>query len=123
MDNITGTRYTITHCSGALASLEECSKEESQGNFELYKRQTIRMIERLADGHPMTSHTFPSEGLLPDGNKFNAIKKQPLRAYLWRSKKYKNTYFISHYIIKTKDKLAAADTKRVCENWAKKEDN
>ena len=83
----------------------------------------VLLIERLADGRPMSKENFPSEGQLPSSaGKFHAFKKLPIRAYCWLSQKYPNTYFISHYIYKDQQKLDKRDTNRVHANWREKED-
>ena len=75
-------------------------------------------LQRHADGHPLASGSFADEGLLPAelGKKprsFKAYKRLPIRAYCWQSPNTPDTWFVSHYITKRKDKLDAADTARV----------
>jgi hypothetical protein len=46
-----------------------------------------------------------------------ALKRKPVRGYCWKSKKYPNTWFISHYVHKKQDKLDSSDTHKVANNW------
>ena len=121
MDNIVGTKYEIVFCEGAEQSLIDISQDENQGKLKQYQVSILHQLKKLADDHRMSSGSFVTEGLLPNGSKFSAIRKHPLRAYLWRSSKENNTFYVSHFVLKRKNKLAAADIKIVCENWVKKE--
>ena len=49
--------------------------------------------------------------------KFRALKRIPIRGYCWLSETHKNTYFISHYVAKKKNKLDQSDTDKVQANW------
>lgn len=120
MEDYDGSKYRVIHCDGAQDSLDEALSHVA--NKKTQKARMERLIHRLGDGVRMPHDSFPSEGELPDKSHFRAIKKLPLRAYLWLSKKYKNTYFISHYIYKNKQKLSASDIQRVSRNWRKKEE-
>ena len=57
------------------------------------------------------------EGELPNGKHFYAIKAGDLRAYGWFSGKHKGVFYISHFALKTGQKLAKKDTLRVIANW------
>jgi len=119
-----GSRFTVEHCDGAIKSFEEALVSVTPHNKKnSVKRAIIQLIARLADGKPMSKENFPQEGNLPKSSgKFNAFKKLPIRAYCWLSKKHPNTYFISHYTYKDKQKLDKRDTDRVHANWRDKED-
>lgn len=120
MEDYSGSKYKVTHCEGAIQSLNDALL--SVPNNKTQKARMWRLIQRLGDGIRMPQDSFPTEGVLPDKSRFKAIKKIPLRAYLWLSKKHKNTYFISHYIYKNQNKLKASDTDRVKKNWRKIEE-
>lgn len=115
-----GSKYNIIHCDGAIDSFNEVVKEH-QNKCDQYTAQMIALIKRLGDGHRMSNENFPKEGELPDGSYFRALKKIPIRAYIWLSKKTPNTYYVSHYIYKKCQKLKKSDTKKVCDNWKKME--
>ncbi|WOG28260.1 hypothetical protein [Endozoicomonas sp. 8E] len=119
LDKYVGTHYTIVYCKGAKESLDEVLAKHAPQPMKSnkLKAQMRSLLVRLADGHRMTKENFPKEGDLPDGSKFRAIKKIPLRAYLWRSKKYPGKCFISHFIYKDFQKLKAQDITKVCNNW------
>ncbi len=119
-----GSKFTVEHCHGAIESFEEALISVTPHNKKnSIKRAIIQLIERLAEGKPMSSENFPQEGNLPKSSgKFHAFKKLPIRAYCWLSKKHPNTYFISHYIYKDKQKLDKRDTDKVHANWREKED-
>ncbi|MCG7531409.1 hypothetical protein MHM98_08610 [Psychrobium sp. MM17-31] len=118
-----GTHFTVEHCDNALESFEEALLSVSPHKRKRTVTNTIiQLIERLADGKRMSRENFPQEGSLPrNGGKFNAFKKIPVRAYCWLSLKYPNTYFISHYTYKDKQKLDQRDIDRVHANWNDKE--
>ena len=122
MEDYTGTKFKIIHCDDANKSLNEALKRVPQHTKRVQQAKFERLIARLGDGKRMPDATFPTEAELPDKSKFKAIKKLPLRAYLWLSKKYRNTYFISHYIYKDKQKLSPKDTAIVIKNWRIKEE-
>lgn len=119
-----GSRFIVEHCDGAMESFEDALVSVTPHKRKnSVKRSIILLIERLAEGSQMSQENFPQEGNLPKGaGKFNAFKKVPIRAYCWLSKKHPNTYFISHYTYKDKQKLAKQDTDRVHANWKIKED-
>ncbi|WP_233080712.1 hypothetical protein [Rheinheimera soli] len=119
-----GSKFTVEHCEGAIESFEEALISVTPHNKKSsIKRAIIQLIERLADGKQMSKENFPQEGQLPKSNgKFNAFKKLPIRAYCWLSSKHPNTYFISHYTYKDKQKLDQRDIDKVHANWRDKED-
>lgn len=124
MDDYSGTKYKVIHCEGAKDSFfKELFEHVPKDKHDNYMARMRRLRERLADGHKMSNENFPKEGKLPDGNHFRALKKIPLRAYIWQSKKHQGTFFVSHYIYKNFDKLKESDTKKVCDNWYIYEEN
>lgn len=84
-------------------------------------RGLVTQIQRLADGFNMSADNFPHEGVLPCGGRYRALKRIPLRAYCWLSKRKSATYYISHYVYKDFDKLKRRDTDIVCDNWKRVE--
>jgi hypothetical protein len=119
-----GSKCRIVHCEDALKSYLSAIQGVPCGKrSRSFTRSMMLQIERLADGQRMSKENFPQEGLLPaqagPGKNFNALKKIPIRGYCWKSSRYPNTYFISHYIFKTCDKLKDKDTKLVGRNWTR----
>ena len=118
-----GHVYKIIHCEGAKDSFnDELEKHVPKNKHEQYKNRMFAVIKRLGDGHPMSKENFPTEGELPDKSHFRALKKIPIRAYIWLSKKTPKTYYISHYIYKNSKKLKESDSKKVCDNWKRIEE-
>lgn len=72
---------------------------------------------RLGRGEILSAADLAPEAQLPNGQRFYAFKRLPIRAYLWRSDLKSNTYFISHYKVKLEDPLDPKDTARVIRNW------
>ena len=113
-----GSCYRILYCKGAKKSLEQAMSHVSPSSKQRqFKIRLMLQIKRLADGNRLSKENFPQEGNLPDGKKFNAFKRIPIRGYCWKSSKYPNTYFISHFIYKDQQKLNRNDTDKVCKNW------
>lgn len=96
---------------------------EALGHLPANKRDGIaaKMIVRrelLADkGRLRSPDYWNTEGDLPNGKHFYAIKADKIRAYGWFSSRYKGVFYISHFAFKKGPKLAAADTHRVIEHW------
>jgi hypothetical protein len=122
MNDYKGSKYRIIHCEGALESFNDATAKHPKDKRDLYKAQMIAIIKRLGDGDRMSNENFPQEGELPDKSHFRALKKIPIRAYIWLSKKTPNTYYISHYIYKNYDKLKKSEIEKVCNNWKKIEE-
>jgi hypothetical protein len=77
----------------------------------------------LADqGQLRTPDYWNTEGELPDGKRFYAIKADDLRAYGWFSGRHKGVFYISHFALKKGQKLAKKDARRVIQNWRQIED-
>ena len=123
MEDYQGKAYNVVHCEGAKESfLEELKKHVPKNKHKNYIARMRRLRERLADGQRMSNENFPKEGQLPDKSHFRALKKIPLRAYIWLSKKSPRTFYISHYVYKNYDNLKERDITRVCGNWKDKEE-
>ena len=60
-----------------------------------------------------------TEGILPDGKHFYAIKVDRLRAYGWFSRRDKGVFYISHFAYKKGQKLSPEDANKVISNWRK----
>ena len=111
-----GEVFTILHCKGALKSYGKAIARTGKKKRVVEKRLSI-LLNWLGNNVEMSKENFPKEGLLPDGSHFRALKKIPVRAYLWRSSKFPRMYFISHYVYKDYDDLHPTDTEKVCNNW------
>ena len=123
-----GSKFIVIHCKGALGSYEAALSKVDRRKHKSFTRGLILQIEKLANGHRMSKENFPKEGELPkrkgqqNTNKFNALKRIPIRGYCWLSEQHENTYFISHYIYKDHDKLKDSDVERVGANWRRIEE-
>jgi hypothetical protein len=74
--------------------------------------------ERLANqGQLRAPDHWNSEGTLPDGKQFYAMKAGQLRAYGWFSRRHKSVFYISHFAFKRGQKIAREDSNRVIRNW------
>lgn len=74
--------------------------------------------EQLADTGRLRSPVYwNTEGTLPNGKHFYAIKVDRLRAYGWFSSRDRGVFYISHFAFKKGQKLARQDTNRVIHNW------
>jgi len=128
-DRYTGTKFTVIHCKGAIDSYRAALKKVDARQQKKFTTAIILQIQRLADGGRMTKENFPQEGYLPkrkgqhNAKKFNALKRIPIRGYCWLSQWHKDTYFISHYIYKKRNKLNESDTNRIGTNWSRIEEN
>jgi hypothetical protein len=113
-----GYRFRVIHCKRALDTFDaEIAKVPPHMRIKV-AAVCVGFIERLADGGKLTKKNFPPEADLPqNGGKFYAIKKIPMRAYYWQSKRLPGTYFISHYLYKKKDDLDQTDIAKVHSNW------
>ena len=128
--SFTGSKFRIVHCEGARESFEDALMHiGAKKNRQKFKRAMILQTQRLADGKRMTKDNFPQEGNLPKKagqtrpKKFNALKKIPIRGYCWFSDRFRNTYFISHYVYKDFRKLKKRDSSIIGANWRRVEEN
>jgi len=124
----TGRKFTVIHCEGAIDSFVKAVEGVKTAQRSKHKRWMEMQIKRLADGIRMPQDSFPWEGDLPaligrPKKKFRALKKIPVRGYCWKSERYENTYFVSHYILKKKGALDSNDTTKVGNNWKRIEVN
>ncbi|MTI12129.1 hypothetical protein [Sansalvadorimonas verongulae] len=119
-----GSRYTVLYCEGAKDTYESALGHIPKGRQSSIKARLRALLKRLSDGNRLSQDNFPQEANLPGkGNgRFRALKKIPIRVYMWLSKRYPSIYFISHCIFKNKNELAEADKKIVCNNWRKLEE-
>ena len=91
-------------------SLGEALKTTNKANMRL-RASLEQLIRRRCEGERII---LESEGNLPDGKRFYAIVKKPIRCYCWIQD---GRFCISHYIHKKWTKLRPEDTERVCKNW------
>ncbi|WP_323886093.1 hypothetical protein [Aeromonas veronii] len=103
---------------GVQVSLEAAVKaipeREKNATFSQFLSRRDYLLEH---GNLRAPDKMNTEGRLPDGSHFYAIKAHDLRAYGWFSKRYKSVFYISHFICKKRNKLLKADTDRVADNW------
>jgi len=74
MKDYEGTVFHIIHCEGAIDSFYEALKRVQKHKQESLKAQMLSLIERLGNGHKLSVDSFPTEGDLPKGGSFRAIK-------------------------------------------------
>ncbi len=123
-----GTRLTIRYCEDRPADADPAvwrppSLVEALQHIPLKKQagplaQMTARRELLANQGQLRSPDYwNTEGELPDGKRFYAIKAGKLRAYGWFSTRHKAVFYISHFAFKKGPKLAAEDTHRVIRSW------
>lgn len=123
-----GVRLTIRYCEqpprdADPAAWQPPSWREALEGVPTKRRDGIRakLVARrrvLADqGLLRTPDHWNTEGDLPDGKRFYAIKADSLRAYGWFSVRHKGVFYISHFALKQGQKLAKKDANRVLTNW------
>jgi hypothetical protein len=112
-----GSRRRVIHSPGALDSWEKVAAKLDHRKAALIEGQLIAVFDDWIDGSRFHSGWAEPEGNLTRATKFFAIKRIPIRAYFWYSKKHKDTIVISHYVKKTWRKLRSEDTKLVKANW------
>jgi len=79
-------------------------------------------VQTLAnEGRLRSPDYFNTEGELPDGSRFYAIKVGKVRAYGWYSNRHKGIFFVSHFAFKKGQKLSSKDTNEVVRNWRAEE--
>ncbi|MFH6895118.1 hypothetical protein ACHCAL_13815 [Providencia huaxiensis] len=114
-----GEKFVVTHCDGAIDTFLESLKSLKDKEAKVMEMKVVLQLKRLADGKAMAKESFVSEGTLPNGKKFYAIKRVPVRGYLWLSSKLRCTYYVSHYIYKNHQKLKDKDKDMIHSNWRK----
>ena len=112
-----GPRRRVIHSPGALDSWEKVAAKLGDRKAALIEGQLIALFDDWINGSRFHSGWAEPEGNLTRATKFFAIKRIPIRAYFWYSKKHKNTIMVSHYVKKTWRKLRPQDTKLVKANW------
>ena len=112
-----GPRRRVIHSLGALDSWEKVAAKLDHRKAALIEGQLIAVFDDWINGSRFHSGWAEPEGKLAKATKFFAIKRIPIRAYFWYSKKHKNTIVVSHYVKKTWRKLRSEDTKLVVANW------
>ena len=94
-------------------------------NNEQHNKLIAKMAARIAvlgdGGRLRNPDHFNTEGLLPNGKHFFAIKvshgRHNFRAYGWYSNRHNGSFIISHYAYKKGEKLDSRDTSRVVATW------
>jgi len=130
-----GRKLTIRYCEAEIEATDETggrsmvtqSWVDALADVPKGKRggiyaRFIALRNYLADGNQLRSpDRWNTEGDLPDGKHFYAIKVDKIRAYGWFSTRHTGVFYISHFTKKRGQKLAAEDTKRVVSSWRKEE--
>ncbi len=99
MKDYIGCKYCIIHCEGAVESFNRAIAKHPKNKRTQYEAQMTAIMKRLGDGGSMSNENFPQEGELPDKSHFRALKKIPIRAYIWLSKKTPNIYLYTAFPI------------------------
>ncbi|WP_141096777.1 hypothetical protein [Photorhabdus luminescens] len=118
-----GSKFTVIHCIGAVESFYESAKSLVKQKARTMEMQIVIQIKRLADGKRMATDTFVSEGSLPSDKKFYALKRIPIRGYLWFSESRGGVCFISHYVYKDYPKLNKSNIRKIHSNWRRIEED
>lgn len=124
-----GARLTIRYCEQPDEE-QDCREawsppswlEAIDGIPEQKRKNVIAQLiarrKTLADNASLRSPDYwNTEGLLPNGKHFYAIKSGALRGYGWFSDKHKSVFYISHFALKKGQKLSKKDARRVKQNW------
>lgn len=123
-----GTRLTLRYCEQPPEGIDPSAWQppswlEALRHIPTAKHSgmTAKIAARrqyLADRGPLRSPDhWNTEGILPNGKHFYAIKVDKIRAYGWFSVRDKGVFYISHFAFKKGQKLASTDTNRVIANW------
>jgi hypothetical protein len=123
-----GTRLTLRYCEQPPDDADpatwqppswiEATKDIPPRKLDGIRAKLVARRKVLADqGLLRTPNHWNTEGELPDGKRFYAIKADSLRAYGWFSLRHKGVFYISHFALKQGQKLAKKDTNRVITNW------
>lgn len=134
MQEYRGKRLTIRYCEqpgpGDRAhtwmpeSLREALTHIDSRKHDSFKARFVALSRYFADEAPLrVPDRWNTEGELPDGKHFYAIKADRIRAYGWFSSQEPGVFYISHFAFKKGAKLAEEDTNRVRRNWRKIEKN
>jgi len=80
--------------------------------------QMFTRLQKLADGGQLRSPDhFNTEGNLPNGKRYYAVKAGKIRAYGWYSDRHKGVFYVSHFAFKQGKKLSRPDDQQVQGNW------
>jgi hypothetical protein len=128
-----GRQLVIRYCEQLLAgsdprrvppSWNEAIHHVPAGKRNRLVAQMAARREYLANhGLLRVPDHWNTEGALPDGKQFYALKAGPLRAYGWYSSRYKGVFFVSHFAFKRGQKIAREDASRVIRNWRTQEED
>jgi hypothetical protein len=127
-----GTKLTIRYCEQPPGGEEPAtwwppSWHEALSHIPAGKHKNINAamaarVQTLAnEGRLRSPDYFNTEGELPDGSRFYAIKVGKVRAYGWYSNRHKGIFFVSHFAFKKGQKLSSKDTNEVVRNWRAEE--
>lgn len=113
-----GLRLKIRYCEAdPRESWNEAIGHIEPHRIDSTKAKMTALRKRLADfGKIRSKEHFRTEGDLPDGSHFYALKSHKIRAYGWFSN---GVFYISHFAYKKGQKLSKADTNKVIANWRK----
>ena len=128
MEEYRGGRLTIRYCEqpppgSDTGSWMPPSLREALDSIQAVKRgnclaRLTARRQQLADtGRLRSPDYWNTEGELPNGKHFYAIKVDRLRAYGWFSNRHRGVFYISHFTFKRRQKLAQQDTNRLIQNW------
>ena len=123
-----GKRLTIRYCEQPSKtenlktwrppSLQDALSHLLEGKRDKAMATMTARRKHLADnGQLRAPDHWNTEGNLPTGKHFYAIKAGRLRAYGWFSDKHKSVFFISHFAFKSGKKLTKEDSRLVVRNW------
>lgn len=123
-----GKRLTIRYCEQPETgdapetwrppSLVDALSHLSEAKGKNAMATLIARRNHLADAGQLRFPDFwNTEGVLPNGKHFYAIKAGKLRAYGWFSNKHNGVFFISHFAFKRQQKLSREDSRLVIRNW------
>lgn len=134
MQEYRGQRLTIRYCeqpgpgdfsdTWTPESLRDALTHIDSRKHDACMAKLVARRQRLADvGQLRSPDHWNTEGKLPDGKRFYAIKADRIRAYGWFSAHERGVFYISHFAFKKGEKLSDADIDRVATNWRHIEKN
>lgn len=117
-----GVHFDVYATEDAQASLTVALDSVEARKRDKFKTKLRVAIEYLANNlpHDLSTTTYPPEGNFSSNGivvPLFAIKKIPVRAYFWRSKRDSKKIVISHFIAKKRDDLDSADVTRAKRNF------
>ena len=123
-----GTRLTIRYCEQSPEGVEPddwippswqkaLQHIPAPKHPSCWAKMLVRREHLANEGQLRSPDHWNTEGTLPDGKHFYAIKADRLRAYGWFSNCHKRVFYISHFAYKKGRKLAQEDTNQVIKNW------